>query len=55
MATGANAASSNYEYGSQPNMGQIQVTKSLHDAFYSAYIAPCAVAVRVTAQRSIRK
>ena len=47
MASSANAASSNYEYGSQPNMGQIQVTKSLHDTFYSAYIAPSPSASKV--------
>jgi hypothetical protein len=37
--TSAHAAT-NYEYTSQPNLAQIQVTKALHDAFYTAYIDP---------------
>ncbi len=40
--TGAAQAGSNYEYVSQPNLAQIHVTADLHNAFYTAYIAPCA-------------
>ena len=35
------AASSNYEYSSQPDLAQIHVTSSLHNTFYTSYIAPC--------------